>query len=785
MLRPRWRKVVRDVSLHKSRTLLVVLAISIGIVGAGSVLNTWSLVRRVTAEEFRVSNPASATLRVDAIDDRLLAGVRALRTIDAAEARRTMLASIRTEGGWRTLVLFVSPSFDKRIGALKREAGTWPSLDGSIAIEASSVEFAGAAIGQALDVKIGEQTRALTVAGIGRDVGLAPGWMEHVVYAFATPATVAAFAVPTAPTELQIVVKSGRLDRDGVRRVAYDVKALAERMGHSVTDVDVPVPGRHIHAGQIDSLLFTQGAFGALALLLSAILVLNLISAMLAGQVREIGIMKAVGARGGQIARMYLVLALALGFVACVIAVPLAAVVGRGYAQFTADILNFDIRGFEIPRWSFALQIAVGALLPVAAASIPVMHGCRVSVAVALRDVGITNRPDDGAGIMRRVGGLSRPVLLSLRNAFRRRQRMILTLLTLATGGAVYLGALNLRKSVVGSVDLLYAAQHYDMVVRFSDPHAPDSIVALVSRVPGVMRTEAWTSARAARVRNDGMMGNTFPITAAPAETKMLDLAIVRGRRLGPADTAALVVSRRLAEDDPTFEVGKTVTLMIDGRTVTWTVVGVADAGLSPAAYATREALIATRGGGATSAVVATNAVGSASQLDFIGRLRDDLRTAGLEVQTGQLMTQQRAIMQDHLLMVVGFLGIMGQLMIVVGGLGLASTMSLSVLERTREIGVLRAIGARHGAILTMVHVEGLVIALFSWLLALPLSLPVSLILGQAFGRIMLPVPVTFIPEPFAALRWLGVVVIVSLAACTWPAYAAMRVTTAAALSYE
>jgi putative ABC transport system permease protein len=213
--------------------------------------------------------------------------------------------------------------------------------------------------------------------------------------------------------------------------------------------------------------------------------------------------------------------------------------------------------------------------------------------------------------------------------------------------------------------------------------------------------------------------------------------------------------------------------------------VGVADAGLSPAAYATREALIAIRGGGATSAVVATNAVGSASQLDLIGRLRDDLRTAGLEVQTGQLMTQQRAIMQDHLLMVVGFLGIMGQLMIVVGGLGLASTMSLSVLERTREIGVLRAIGARHGAILTMVHVEGLVIALFSWLLALPLSLPVSLILGQAFGRIMLPVPVTFIPEPFAALRWLGVVVIVSLAACTWPAYAAMRVTTAAALSYE
>ena len=74
--------------------------------------------------------------------------------------------------------------------------------------------------------------------------------------------------------------------------------------------------------------------------------------------------------------------------------------------------------------------------------------------------------------------------------------------------------------------------------------------------------------------------------------------------------------------------------------------------------------------------------------------------------------------------MVAGFLGNMSLLMLVVGGLGLASTMSLGVLERTREIGVLRAIGARHGSILAMVQIEGLVIALLSWALAIPLSLP-------------------------------------------------------------
>ena len=141
--------------------------------------------------------------------------------------------------------------------------------------------------------------------------------------------------------------------------------------------------------------------------------------------------------------------------------------------------------------------------------------------------------------------------------------------------------------------------------------------------------------------------------------------------------------------------------------------------------------------------------------------------------------------MEDHLLMVAGFLGNMSLLMIVVGGLGLASTMSLAVLERTREIGVLRAIGARHGAILAMVQIEGLVISILSWALAIPLSVPMSVALGVAFGRVMLTVPVRLAPELSGVLLWLGVVVVLSVIACAWPAIRATRITTAAALTYE
>ena len=184
--------------------------------------------------------------------------------------------------------------------------------------------------------------------------------------------------------------------------------------------------------------------------------------------------------------------------------------------------------------------------------------------------------------------------------------------------------------------------------------------------------------------------------------------------------------------------------------------------------------------------MVTAAARGPEEKSQLIRRRREELATAGFIVASGQLVVESRRVLEDHLLMVAGFLLVMSQAMIVVGGLGLASTMSLSVLERTREIGVFRAIGARHRAILTIVQVEGLVIGLASWVLAIPLSIPMSVVLGNGFGRIMIPVRVvTLFPEPVGVLLWLAVVVVVSLAASAWPGYRATRITTAAALAYE
>lgn len=785
---PRWRKVQRDLWQHKSRSLLAIAAIAIGILGAGSVLDTWSLVRDATRREYRASNPASATVVTERLDAAVVTGVRALPGIADVQVRGVAAATARVPEGLRPALVFAFDDFTAiRIGRVRPETGAWPPRDGEIVVEASSVEFAGVAVGESLFVQGSTGMQALPVVGIARDVGLAPGWMEHVVYGFATRATLDHLGAASTE-ELQIVVADPSLARESVRDLAAAARRRIEDAGYGVARVDVPVPGRHIHAAQMDSLLFTQGAFGVLTLLLSAVLVVNLIAAMLAGQVREIGVMKTLGARTAQVAGLYLAAAFVLGAAASVIAIPAAAIVGRKYAEFTAGLLNFDVRGFAIPMWVFAVQVGAGVLLPVAAAALPVVRGCRVTAAEALRDVGID--PSAGAGgqrSVRRLGGVSRPILLAVRNAFRRRQRMALTLAALATGGAVYIGALDLRSAIEGAVDRSFATNRYDLALRVTVARPPEYLEAAVRSVPGVVGAEAWGAARAAFVESDGRLGNTFAISAPPAASTMFAPSLRQGRRSTPADGNALIVNRRLLADEPRLACGDTLTLAVGGIRATWTIAGVADTGLSPVAYACRETLARIRSSDAVDRVVVAMApdASPATQLDLVQRLRTSLAGQDIIVATSQLMESARQVMADHLLMVAGFLGVMGQLMIAVGALGLGSTMSLGVLERTREIGILRAIGAPHGAIVWMVQIEGLVVAVLSWAIALPLSIPMSLVLGWAFGRIMLPVPLNPVPEPLAVVRWLAVVLVVTVVACAWPAIRATRITAATALAYE
>src|SRR3954463_14944801 len=108
---PRWNKVGRDLWLHKSRTGLAIAAICAGIIGAGAVLDTWSLVRRATRQEFDASHPASAIIHADSFSREDLVAMRALPGIAAVQLRRAITATIQTPGGGHTALIAVRDDY--------------------------------------------------------------------------------------------------------------------------------------------------------------------------------------------------------------------------------------------------------------------------------------------------------------------------------------------------------------------------------------------------------------------------------------------------------------------------------------------------------------------------------------------------------------------------------------------------------------------------------------------------------------------------------------------------
>jgi putative ABC transport system permease protein len=120
-----------------------------------------------------------------------------------------------------------------------------------------------------------------------------------------------------------------------------------------------------------------------------------------------------------------------------------------------------------------------------------------------------------------------------------------------------------------------------------------------------------------------------------------------------------------------------------------------------------------------------------------------------------------------------------------VGSIGLAGTMSMNVMERTREIGVMRAIGAHNQIISKLVVVEGLVIGLISFVLGAVLSFPISALLSNAISTTIFNAPADFVLTLRGFLIWLAVVVVLSLLASLLPARSASRLTIREVLAYE
>jgi putative ABC transport system permease protein len=445
--------------------------------------------------------------------------------------------------------------------------------------------------------------------------------------------------------------------------------------------------------------------------------------------------------------------------------------------------MNLAVTDAAIPAWVFAALAALGTLIPLAFAAPPILRATRISVRRALGSYGASSdhvRPSR--------------LPFAVRGALRRPQRLAFTMLLLVIGGTIVIAAANLERSLAGVSSRLAVARHFDLEIRLLEPIAPDRIAALAA-IPGVRAVEAWSVAPAAR----GEIMHTFPdgghgglqlVAPPPDGSAMVTMPVLAGRWLAPGDTDAVVLGNNAGRG---VRVGEQIAIAVAGRATTWTVVGIVEEVGGGSAFVTDAAFRTATG--ITGANLLRFSTGEAADgahaharhghrappRGALPLLEDALAdTAVYYAMPADLM---RSIIDDHVALVTRAILAIAAMLAFVGLIALGSATAINVAERTRELGIMKTIGAGNGRVFRLIAGEALVIGLASAAIAALASVPLT---AFAIARIeergfMAAPPFTL--SVAALVLWPLAMAAGSVLAAALPARRAMRLSVREALS--
>jgi putative ABC transport system permease protein len=796
-LKPRWIKVFSDLWDNKLRTLLVVASIAVGVFAVGTIVSAYVILAEDISVRFSARNPANIDIQTDPFVDDFVRTIERVPGVLDAEGRRIIPVRASQDGeNWQNIKLVGVVDFQEmRINLLAPLQGTAMPDRRELIVSDDFLNRTGFNAGDSIRIELPDgTTKTLPLVGLvsdqvtnGRDfMGGANGYL--------TLDTLDWMGLGGHFNHLYIRVKGDSNDGVRIQAVSDLVEDKIERNNRQVYKTKTQRSDDHPLSSIVLALLGVLGALGLLILILSSSLIVNTLNALLTQHIRQIGMMKLVGARSFQIMGMYLVLILSYGLIALAIALPLSSSTGYAFAQFITSFINAEIQTFRIIPLAVVLQFIVALLIPLGAGFLPVNSGAKTNVRQAIS----SDRPagdSSGIGLFQRiskwVSWASRPILLSLRNTFRRKGRLLLTIFTLTVAGGIFIAVFNVRSSMnhfMGQIGEHFKA---DITLSFSRPYPVTRIERAVLPIPGVTALEGWGAASVDILNHDDDVMETIQIMAPPMGSQLVSAEMVAGRWLEPGDREALVVSDSIYDLYPELKPGDKIRVDTpEDRREDWTVLGVfrfsgdMEDVLGYADYEFVSDLLDMPNQALTYRLV-TNTASEKGQ-EQLGQVIDDfLRDRDFMVNEVEIGSTTRDQSTKGINILIIFLLLMALLTAFVGSIGLTGTMGMNVLERTREIGVMRAIGAVDKEIIKSVIIEGGFIGVITWGLAIILSFPISYFLLKIVSEAMLGSVLRLTVTYQGSLFWLAAVLVLSFLASIIPARNAANLTIREVLTYE
>jgi putative ABC transport system permease protein len=799
MISAQWYKVLNDLWSNKTRTVLIVLSIAVGLMAMGATMSANTLLSRGLFDNFLFINYSSGSLGTkNAFDKDFVRSVRAIPGIKDVDARRVFNTRVLAQNQkWQSMQVFSVPDFeDIRVNKIISLSGDWPPPRHQILMDKYSLTILGLQVGDEVQVEISSnKSRRVRIAGTVRDLSVSPSRMGKIPYAYADSDTLTWLGAPAGYNELEFLM-DGQQSNTNIQAVLYKIKDKAEKAGNVVPTYlvteETPI------SKPMQTILMIMQAAGILSLFLSIFLIYNTISAMIAQQIKLIGAMKAIGAQTSQISSMYLVLVIVYGFIALLFAVPFAAIGSHFISGFFSDFFNFTISGNTAQPVIILFQVVIAIFIPVLASLYPLIDGLHITTTQALSGQKsfaqsgkkriLIDRFLSGANLWITRFWLLRPFILAVRNLFRQKLRLILTMITLVLGGAVFIAVLSLRSTIFSYIDLMNQMKRYDIQVDFNQSYSLNKLKQVGTFVNGVGETDTWLQTLIHRVRPDGTESKQFPLVAVHTHSQLVTVPyMIQGRWLSPDDKNVLVITSSVLRDEPDIKVGQEITLYIAGRERTFQVVGICLGERGETVYANIDFItpILHTGNSSNNLLIQLDPRSCVREAQLQDSLEAYYKNRNYNIASIKTMDENKKATLGTFDSILTLLIMMAILLAIVGGLGLMGTMSINVIERTREIGIMRSIGASNRDVIWVFLLEGLSIGLLSCLFAIPLSFPISNAIASPIGKIMSNYSWSGVFNPIGAVIWVMIVIILSILANYLPARGASQLTVREVLAYE
>jgi putative ABC transport system permease protein len=773
-------KAVRDLQRRRLRSALTLLAIVIGVAGVVSISFTGRTLTAAQALAVQDASQADLTLPVWNASPTTVDIIRRSPHLTAVASRTVLRGQWSAGGKWLDArIVGLNNYVDLTVNRVELVEGRLPGPD-EFLLDGTARSFWPVALGEIVAFRTdpSQPVVYLRLSGYSRT----PSAIDATILNLST--------VYTRGEVARRLIQAENDNRLLFRLVAPERRAAGERDILNVLDkrrvwhggfwVNDPAnqPGRR----ELETLLLLMQVFSALGIVLSGSLVANTMATLMTEEMRQIGIMKALGGPTGHVALPYLASATLLGLAGAGLGLLGGVAGGQLLATYLGGFLSLELPPLTADAREPALALAVGLGVTLAAALLPLWHGVRLPTGSLLRNYGVqaSYRRGPAERLARWLGQGAALPAMALRNCARRPQRTAIVTAAVAAGTAAYLATQVLSLSVNATVNELYGLYAADAWVWFGQP-VRTVFARDLARQPGVVAAEPWQRATAFT------RGQRADLWGLPVDTRLYQYRLVRGRWL--AEGAAEVVVSDLFARRQEIAIGQPLVVEVDRRTRVLTVVGTVDdeslyLGSTTAGklFVTSQAIASLTGSGDQAGFFAIRLADSTPTA--VDRVLADLQQEYKRLSPGMVVAYED---REASLRAVRILSLMLTAMVIIIGaiaaVGIANTLAMNVMERRREFGILRAIGGGAADLARLLALEALLIGLAGAVIGLGLGYPLARLLvgltGDALFQLTFTLPLDVV------LTTLALAVLLALAAALGPGLGAARLRVGEAIRYE